>query len=121
MDQTPDTPAAENPAPQTPPPAPLSDAPASATATAVKPAPPRVDSLPPFRVLLHNDDVNDMVYVVGTIQELTALTRELAVTAMLEAHRAGVTLLLTTHKERAELYRDQFKSKKLTVTIEPAT
>ena len=38
----------------------------------------------------------------------------------LEAHNAGVSLLLTTHKERAELYQDQFKSKGLTVTIEPA-
>ncbi|MBK9188789.1 MAG: ATP-dependent Clp protease adaptor ClpS [Phycisphaerales bacterium] len=102
-------------------PAPETTAPAASTATAVKPKPPRVDSLPPFRVLLHNDDVNEILYVVGTIQELTTLTREHAVLATLEAHRTGVTLLLTTHKERAELYRDQFKSKKLTVTIEPAT
>jgi hypothetical protein len=28
--------------------------------------------------------------------------------------------VLVTHKERAELYVDQFKSKSLTVTIEPA-
>ena len=32
----------------------------------------------------------------------------------------GVALLLTTHKERAELYQEQFQSKGLTVTIEPA-
>jgi ATP-dependent Clp protease adapter protein ClpS len=37
-----------------------------------------------------------------------------------EAHNTGVALLLVTHKERAELYVDQFKSKSLTVTIEPA-
>ena len=28
--------------------------------------------------------------------------------------------LLTTHKEKAELYQEQFQSKGLTVTIEPA-
>ena len=29
-------------------------------------------------------------------------------------------MLLVTHKERAELYQEQFESKGLTVTIEPA-
>ena len=37
-----------------------------------------------------------------------------------ECHETGVALLLVTHKERAELYREQFQSKNLTVTIEPA-
>jgi len=37
-----------------------------------------------------------------------------------EADKTGVALLLTTHKERAELYQEQFTSKGLTVTIEPA-
>ena len=37
-----------------------------------------------------------------------------------ELRARGTTLLLTTHKERAELYKDQFTSKGLTVTIEPA-
>ena len=34
--------------------------------------------------------------------------------------RPASSLLLTTHKERAELYQEQFTSKGLTVTIEPA-
>ncbi|MCS7014503.1 MAG: ATP-dependent Clp protease adaptor ClpS [Gemmatales bacterium] len=80
----------------------------------------RVDRLPPYKLLLHNDDVNDMAYVVQTIQELTALSREEATQRMLEAHKNGVALLLVTHKERAELYAEQFASKGLTVTIEPA-
>jgi ATP-dependent Clp protease adaptor protein ClpS len=33
---------------------------------------------------------------------------------------SGVALVLVTHKERAELYVEQFASKRLTVTIEPA-
>ena len=37
------------------------------------------------------------------------------------AHNTGLALLLTTHRERAELYVEQFHSKKLTVTIEAAT
>lgn len=80
--------------------------------------PPQV--LPPWKVLLHNDDVNQRVYVVNTIVELTHLKEQDATLRMDEADKTGVALLLVTHKERAELYRDQFMSKRLTVTIEPA-
>ena len=34
--------------------------------------------------------------------------------------RRGFVLLLTTHRERAELYIDQFASLKLVATAEPA-
>lgn len=76
--------------------------------------------LPPWKVLLHNDDKNEMGFVVGAIVELTPLNEEAAVVRMIEAHKTGVALLLVTHKERAELYQEQFQSKGLTVTIEPA-
>ncbi len=94
-----------------------------ATGVAERPAPsrPAPRELPPFRVILHNDDHNDMLFVVATIVELTPLGKERAVQAMLEAHTSGCVLLLVTHKERAELYADQFRSKGLTATIEPAT
>ena len=82
---------------------------------------PKADRLPPYKVLLHNDDHNDMLFVVQAIVSLTPLRQFEAVRHMFEAHRRGLTLLLTTHKERAELYQDQFKSKGLTVTIEPAS
>jgi ATP-dependent Clp protease adapter protein ClpS len=75
--------------------------------------------LPMYKVLLHNDDKNDMVHVVMTIVELTPLNEQEAVLRMAEAHKTGVSLLLVTHKERAELYVDQFQSKSLVVTIEP--
>jgi ATP-dependent Clp protease adaptor protein ClpS len=89
-------------------------------ATAVSPAtaPPRVDRLPPFKVLLHNDNKNEVTHVVKTIVELTPLNKEEAERRTIEAHNSGVSLLLTTHRERAELYRDQFRSKRLNVSIE---
>lgn len=80
-------------------------------------APPAV--LPPWRVLLHNDDKNEMLFVIHTIVELTPLNREDAMNRTIEAHKSGVSLLLVTHKERAELYREQFQTKGLTTTIEP--
>lgn len=91
------------------------------TAVAVRPkrSPPEPKQLPPFKVLLHNDDVNGDLFVVATIVELTPLNKDRATEAMLEADKTGVSLLLVTHKERAELYVDQFTSKGLTVTMEP--
>ena len=105
-------------------PASTSDAPAGGAAVkeAPKPSPVRKEPqpLPPWKVLLHNDDVNAMDYVVETLIDLTPLGKTEAVERTLEANDEGVALILVTHKERAELYQEQFQSKQLTVTIEPA-
>lgn len=91
-------------------------------APAKKPVPTKRDPkpLPPFRVLIHNDDVNSFEHVIMTILNLTTLTPEEAFERTLEAHESGLALLLVTHKERAELYHEQFMSCKITTTIEPA-
>ncbi len=94
--------------------------PETTTTTQPTKSPPQVDELPPYKVLLHNDDENDTLYVVETVVELTPLSITAATQRMLEAHNTGIALLLTTHQERAELYQQQFTSKSLTVTIEPA-
>lgn len=93
----------------------------TAVKEAVKPSPVRKppQPLPQYKVLLHNDDVNDFGYVIGAIVELTPLDEPEAKTRVKEADESGVALLLITHKERAELYQEQFTSKQLTVTIEP--
>lgn len=93
----------------------------AATGVVARPrvAPPRVDRLPPFRVMLHNDDVNEIPHVVRSITELTPLSRDEALQRTFEAHKAGVSLLLVTHRERAELYREQFRTKSLVVSLEP--
>jgi ATP-dependent Clp protease adaptor protein ClpS len=87
-------------------------------ATKPRPATPRL--LPPWKVLLHNDDVNDQEHVVAAILALTNLKPAEAVRCMKEAHQTGVGLVLNTHRERAELYVTQFQRRDLTVTIEPA-
>ena len=84
-----------------------------------KPAPPKAKLLPPFKVLLHNDDVNDVEHVIRSILKLTPLSLEEALQKTLEAHHTGVSLLLVTHQERAELYCEQFATFQLTVTAEP--
>ncbi len=92
---------------------------ATATRERTKPARPKRKHLPTWRVLLHNDDANDILYVVDSIQEITAMQRQDAELRTLEAHNTGVALLLVTHRERAELIQEQFASRQLTVTIEP--
>ncbi|MFO0973004.1 MAG: ATP-dependent Clp protease adaptor ClpS [Phycisphaerae bacterium] len=75
--------------------------------------------LPQYRVILHNDDENTVEHVIATIILLTHLNEQDAILRTLEAHETGCALLLVTHKERAELYQEQFQSASLTVTIEP--
>lgn len=80
----------------------------------------RTGFLPPYRVLLHNAERADMLDVIEALVDLTPLDVQRATSVMLEAHTAGVALVLVTHQERAELYVDQFQAKEMRVTIEPA-
>ena len=81
---------------------------------------PRRRQLPPYRVILHQDAALDMMFVVRTVMELTRFCRAEATHKMWQAYHCGRALLLITYKERAELYVEQFASKGMTVSIEPA-
>ena len=91
---------------------------ATAQATPKTKAPKR-KPLPRFKLLLHNDDFNLVDDVVRIVVKLAGLTLQDARERTKEADRTGVALLLVTHKERAELYQEQFRSMRLTTTIEP--
>ncbi len=99
---------------------------AAGTATAVAPKkkvqPPKrkPQQLPPYKVLLHNDNVSTFDHVIQSIVRLTTLDRQQALLRTIEAHESGVALLVTTHRERAELYCEQFMSLKISVSMEPA-
>ena len=79
---------------------------------------PKTNTLPPWRVILHNDDVNTANAVAERVQEITPLDEQDAVLRVKEADEEGQSLLLTTHQERAELYVEQFETFKITVTAE---
>jgi len=77
--------------------------------------------LPPYRVILHNDDHNGMDYVVRSLmRSVPSLTLERAAEIMLEAHNYGQATVTVCVKEAAEYYRDRLESCALTATIEPA-
>ena len=79
------------------------------------------ETLPPYRVVLHNDDVNSMAHVVHALRaSVPDLTAERATEIMLEAHANGQAEVITCPLELAELYRDRLESFGLTATIERA-
>ncbi len=89
-----------------------------------RPASSKTDSsrshpLPPYRVILRNDGGLELMGVVRAVMDLTRLCREEATHKMWESYHRGQSQLLVTHKERAELYVDQFAHRGITVTIEP--
>ncbi|MCC6381800.1 MAG: ATP-dependent Clp protease adaptor ClpS [Dehalococcoidia bacterium] len=78
-------------------------------------------TLPPWRVVLHNDDVNSMDHVVrALLRSVPSLTTEEASVIMLTAHHQGQADVVTCPKEAAEHYRARLQSFSLTATIEPA-
>ena len=76
--------------------------------------------LPRYKVILLQDAINDLMFIVRTVMELTRLCRAEATHKMWEAHHCGRSVLLVTYLERAELYVEQFTSRNLRVTLELA-
>ncbi len=77
------------------------------------------DILPPYSVILHNDDVHSMDFVVAALlKSVSTLTAERAVVIMLEAHDSGRAAVVTCPLEQAELYRDRLRGLGLGSTVE---
>ena len=80
----------------------------------------RTTLLPPWRVMLHNDDDHSMDFVVRALLHIVpSLSVEDAAAIMLEAHLTGVALVIVTPRERAEFYCEGLRELGLISTIEP--
>lgn len=80
----------------------------------------RAKLLPPYKVILYNDDYNDMDYVVAVLLRLiNHLTRPGAEEIMLTAHLTGSAVVIVCPKESAEYYQERLLGYGLTATIEP--
>tara|TARA_B100001996_G_scaffold320805_1_gene265056 strand:+ start:396 stop:767 length:372 start_codon:yes stop_codon:yes gene_type:complete len=74
---------------------------------------------PKYKVLLHNDPVNTMDYVVETLRQVVPqLSEQDALNIMLETHKTGIGLVIVCDLEPAEFYSESLKAKGLTSTIE---
>lgn len=71
-----------------------------------------------WNVIVWNDPVNQMTYVVFVFMKVLAFTREKATRHMLEVHQQGKSIVATDTREKAELYYQQLQYHGLTVTIE---
>jgi ATP-dependent Clp protease adaptor protein ClpS len=80
---------------------------------------------PMWRVLIHNDDVTPMDFVIRVLMEIWRLGFLSSTKIMLEAHFKGVALVCVEPREQAEFHIDQAHSKArgsnypLTFTMEP--
>lgn len=80
----------------------------------------RARLLPPYKVILFNDDYNEMDYVVAVLLHLiNHLTQSEALEIMLTAHLTGSAVVVVCPKERAEYYQERLLGYGLTATIEP--
>jgi ATP-dependent Clp protease adaptor protein ClpS len=63
--------------------------------------------LPPYHVVLWNDDDHSVEYVVRMLHELFGHPEVMGIQLAKEVDTRGRAIVLTTTKERAELKRDQ--------------
>lgn len=71
---------------------------------------PETRLAPLYRVLIHNDDVTPMDFVVRILGEIFHLSWARSTQVMLTAHVKGVAHVITEPLERAEFHVDQAKS-----------
>jgi ATP-dependent Clp protease adaptor protein ClpS len=80
----------------------------------------RAKLLPPYNVILFNDEYNSMDYVVAVLlHTINTLTQAEAEQIMLTAHLMGNAIVITCPKETAEFYQERILSYGLTATIAP--
>src|SRR5437879_893844 len=75
--------------------------------------------LPPYKVILHNDDHNGMDHVVTSLRKsVPGMNLGRATAIMWEAHTSGKAIVVACPLELAELYQQRLLSFGLTATIE---
>lgn len=74
----------------------------------------------PFcQVVLHNDDINSVEYVVKCLQTVFAHNMELAAKIMMEAHQKGRSIAEVEAQSPAMEHRDQLRAYGLSASVEP--
>jgi ATP-dependent Clp protease adaptor protein ClpS len=76
--------------------------------------------LPPYKVILFDDDYNEMNYVIfALLQAVNNLSAQQAERIMLTAHLKGSAIVIVCPREVAEYYQERLLTYGLTATIEP--
>jgi len=78
-----------------------------------------VDLDQPWNVVVHNDPVNLMSYVVRVFVKVFDFSQEKAEKHMMEVHKKGRSIVWSGGRERCELYVQQLHAYLLLATLEP--
>jgi ATP-dependent Clp protease adaptor protein ClpS len=70
----------------------------------------RTKKLPPYHVIVLNDEEHTFDYVIELLTKLFAHPLQAAIELTWRIHLTGRAVVYTTHKEKAELKRDQVLS-----------
>ncbi len=71
-----------------------------------------------WKVIVWNDPVNLMNYVVFVFMRVLAFNKEKATKHMMQVHQQGKSVVAIETREKAELYHQQIQAHGLSVTIE---
>lgn len=74
----------------------------------------------PFNCIIFNDDHHGMDEVLLQIIKAINCDPKKALAIMLEAHKKGRAVVITTHKERAEMVAEILEEIRLGTKVEPA-
>lgn len=66
--------------------------------------------LPPYNVILENDDHHSMEFVIGVLQKALNYSEQKSYQLMLAAHETGQAIVWSGSKEVAELKLEQMQS-----------
>src|SRR5215204_274191 len=69
--------------------------------------PPKTRRIPPYHVILLNDDHHSMEFVIDVLSKVLGCSMERAVQLMMEAHSSGRAVIWTGPREVAELKAEQ--------------
>jgi ATP-dependent Clp protease adaptor protein ClpS len=81
--------------------------PAAATPAPKPDTKPKAGELPPYHVVLLDDNEHTYDYVIDMLRSIFGHAEEQAFLLAEQVDRTGRAVVCTTHKERAELKRDQ--------------
>lgn len=70
----------------------------------------RTRRVPPYNVVLENDDYHSIEFVVGVLRKALGYSQERAAVLTLEAHHSGRAVVWTGPKEVAELKAEQIRT-----------
>lgn len=71
-----------------------------------------------WNVILRNDDVNQIEYVINKLTQILHFSKEEAINKVDEINSTGESIVATCHLELAELYFEQLSSARLIVLLQ---